>query len=82
MYTSLNQAEHQPSHFRPENRVLVFLISKWSFCHSRHYVPTDPKKQVKSSEEVTETSTDDAIEDLDALERGLFDCIEVAENWS
>jgi hypothetical protein len=37
---------------------------------------------VKSHEEETESSTDNSIEDLEALERELFDCIEVAENQS
>jgi hypothetical protein len=35
---------------------------------------------VESSEEERETSTDDDIEDLEALERELFNFIEVAEN--
>jgi hypothetical protein len=60
----------------------VLLISKWSFHQSRHYVPTAPRKQVKSHEEETESSADNDIEDLEASERELFDCIEVADNQS
>ena len=37
---------------------------------------------MKSHEEETESSTDNAIEDLEALKRELFDCIEVVENQS
>ena len=39
------------------------------------------KKKVEESAEESETSTDDDIEDLDALRPELFDCIEVAKNW-
>ena len=40
------------------------------------------KKRAESSEEKSETSIDNDIEDLDTLRPELFDCIEVAKNWS
>ena len=49
-------------------------------CHSRRYLPTDTKKKVESNEEESETSIEDSIEDLEALDRELFDFNEVAEN--
>ena len=48
--------------------------------HSCHYLPTDTKKKVESNEEESYTSTDNNLEDLEALEPKLFDFSKVLEN--